>query len=161
MTFLNIVLTDRASLHALMLVAGAHYNNARPQHPHAIDLLQLRGMAIQEINRAMMEHRPGGRATSDQLIAAVGKMATYELLFGQREIFHTHMTGLQRMISLRGGLNALGDDGLLESIMLWIDSNATNITGLPLYFPPAAFSSSIGHPPPDRRLFVLGLPGSV
>ena len=157
-TFMDLILSDRASLHSLLLVAGAHWNKVRPQHQHRINLLQLRGMAIQEINRALIDHRTGGRATSDQTLAAVGKMATYELLFGQRETFHTHMTGLQRMVSLRGGLQALGLNGLLERILLWIDSNAMAIThASSLYFPPAAFSSTLGHPRPNQRQFLLGL----
>ncbi|CAK3845515.1 Hypothetical predicted protein [Lecanosticta acicola] len=157
-SFMDVVLSDRASVHALLLVAGAHWNKVRPQQQHRINLLQLRGMAIQEINQALGDHRNGGRATSDQLLAAVGKMATYELLFGQRETFHTHMTGLQRMVSLRGGLQALGLHGLLERILLWIDSNAMVITKTSsLYFPPAAFSSTSGHPQPNQRLFLLGL----
>lgn len=155
--FLAVVFSDRASLHATILTAAAHWNKMRPTQTHRINLLQLRGMAIQEINRSLVDHSAGGRSTSDPLIAAVSKMATYELLFGQRETFHTHMTGLQRMVSLRGGLQALGLDGLLERILLWIDANAASITQGPLYFPPAAFSSSNGHPTPDRRLFLLGL----
>ncbi|KXS94899.1 hypothetical protein AC578_1665 [Pseudocercospora eumusae] len=155
--FLGLVFTDAASLHALMLTAAAHYAKLRGDNAHRINMLQLRGMAIQEVNRALQDHRSGGRATSDRMIAAVGKMATYELLFGQRETFHTHMTGLQRMVSLRGGLQALGLNGLLERILLWIDANAADITGGPLYFPPAAFSSSTAHPRADRRLFLLGL----
>lgn len=155
--FLGLVFTDPASLHALMLTAAAHYGKLRGENVHSINLLQLRGMAIQEVNRALQDHRSGGRATSDRMIAAVGKMATYELLFGQRDTFHTHMTGLQRMVSLRGGLQALGLNGLLERILLWIDVNAADITGGPLYFPPAAFSSSLGHPSANRRLFLHGL----
>lgn len=155
--FLTLVFSDPAPLHALILTAAAHWNKLRPDRPHQINLLQLRGMAIQEINRALVDHGPNGRATSDVMIAAVGKMATYELLFGDRNTFHTHMTGLQRMISLRGGLPQLGTDGLLERILLWIDSNASDITNGALYFPPAAFSSTDGHPRPDRRLFLIGI----
>ncbi|EME39605.1 hypothetical protein DOTSEDRAFT_66568 [Dothistroma septosporum NZE10] len=158
--FLSLVFSDPAPLHALILTAAAHWSKLRPDQQHQINLLQLRGMAIQEINRAMADHGPNGRATSDVMIAAVGKMATYELLFGDRNTFHTHMTGLQRMISLRGGLPQLGADGLLERILLWIDSNASDITNGALYFPSAAFSSTNGHPRPDRRLFLMGLQSS-
>jgi hypothetical protein len=156
--FMGLVFTDPAPLHAVMLLASAHLAKVRGAHSHTIDMLQLRGMAIQEVNRAMMDQRPGGgRATSDAMIAAVGKIATFELLFGQKDTFHTHMTGLQRMVSLRGGLQELGLNGMLERILLWIDANAAEITGTPLYFPPAAFASSTAHPPADRRLFVIGI----
>ncbi|PPJ59873.1 hypothetical protein CBER1_04963 [Cercospora berteroae] len=152
-----LILTDPASLHALMLVATAHLAKLHGDNSHNIDVLQLRGMAIQEVNRAMTGHGAQGRATSDSMIVAVGKMATFELLFGHREIFHTHMTGLQRMVSLRGGLPALGFGGVLERSLLWIDANAAEITGGALYFPPAVFASSSSHPRADRRLFLMGL----
>ena len=148
--FFPFCLTDLASLHAVMLVAAANYGSVRGSRSHTIDILQLRGMAIREINGALED---SSRATSDQLIAAVAKMAIYEALFGSQEIFNTHMTGLLRMVSLRGGLPSLGLDGLLERVLLWIDSNASHITGSHLYFDKAAFPSPVQHPRPDARRF--------
>lgn len=148
-------MTDRASLHAVMLMAASHYGNVRGSRSHTIDILQLRGMAISEINGALEDPN---RATSDQLIAAVASMASYEALFGDRRIFNTHMTGLLRMVSLRGGLPALGLDGLLERILLWIDANAAHITGSHIYFDRAAFPSNSRHPKPDPHRFAGGLP---
>lgn len=98
--YLPFVLSDPASVHAFMLVSASHYGRVRGSKVHAIDLLQLRGMAISEINRALRDET---RGTSDQLIAAVAKMASYEALFGDRTICNTHMQGLTRMVSLRGG----------------------------------------------------------
>ena len=153
--FFPFSLTDAASLHAVMLMAAAHYGNVWGPRSHTIDILQLRGMAIREINGAL--HDPG-RATSDQQIAAVALLASYEALFGDRNIFHTHMTGLVRMVSLRGGLPALGLGGLLERILLWIDSNASHITGSRIYFDRTAFPSSVQHPRPDPHRFAGALP---
>lgn len=153
--FFPFVLTDPAPLHAVMLMAASHYGNVRGSRSHTIDILQLRGMAIREINGALEDEV---RATSDQMIAAVAKMACYEALFGDQNIFNTHMTGLLRMVSLRGGLPALGLDGLLERILLWIDSNAAHITGSHIYFDKAAFPSSVRHPRPDPHRFSGGLP---
>ena len=135
-------------------MAVSHYNKVRGSRSNTIDVLQLRGMAIREINSALEDPQ---RATSDQLIAAVAKMASYEALFGDRQIFNTHMTGLLRMGSLRGGLPALGLGGLLERILLWIDSNAAHITGSHLYFDKAAFPSSARHPNPEPERFAGGL----
>lgn len=152
--FFPFVLTDAAPLHAVMLMAASHYGNMRSTRAHTIDLLQLRGMAISEINTALTDER---RATSDQLIAAVGKMAQYEALFGDRDIFNTHMTGLLRMVTLRGGLPALGLDGLLERILLWIDINSATLLGTHVYFDSAAFPSAAEHPRPDPQRFAGGL----
>ena len=84
---------------------------------------------MEEITRTIEAGKTDGRATSDQMVAAVAKMATYELLFGQREAFHLHMTGLQRIVSLRHGLQALGLQGLLERNLLWIDANGAEMKG--------------------------------
>lgn len=152
--FLPFIMTDPAPLHATMLVAASHFGRIRGSRSHAIDLLQLRGMAIREINRALEDPT---RATSDQLIAAVAIMAVYEALFGDKAIFNTHMTGLLRMVSLRGGLPALGLDGLLERILLWIDTNATHVVDTHLYFDKVAFPTSAAHPLPDPERFAGGI----
>lgn len=152
--FFPFIFTDPAPLHAVMLMAAANYGNLRGSRSHTVDILQLRGMAIREINTALEDPN---RATSDQLIAAVAKMACYEALFGDRRIFNTHMTGLLRMVSLRGGLPALGLDGLLERILLWIDSNAAHITGSQIYFDKRAFPTTAQHPRPDPRRFSGGM----
>ena len=153
--FLPFVLTDVAPLHAVMLMATAHYGNNRGARSHTIDLLQLRGMAIREISTAMSDP---ARARSDQIIAAVAIMASFEALFGDRDIFNTHVTGLLRLVSLRGGLPALGLDGLLARILLWIDSNASHMANSHVYFDKAAFPSTAVHPTPDLRRFVGGSP---
>lgn len=153
--YFPFLFTDPAPLNAVMLVAASHYTDTRGPRSHTIDLLQLRGMAIREINGALEDHV---RATSDQLIAAVAKMAMYEALFGDRSIFNTHMTGLLRMVSLRGGLPALGLEGLLERVLLWVDSNSAHITGSHIYFDKAAFPTAAVHPRPDPARFSGRLP---
>lgn len=150
------MLTDLASLHAVMLFGASHYGRSRNSKSHTIDLLQLRGMAIREINVALED---GVRATSDQVIAAVGKLAAYEAIFGDANIFHTHMIGLLRIVSLRGGLPALGLDGLLERMLLWIDSNAAQYMRTHIYFDKAAFPSQYLHPASDIAAFTGGLSG--
>lgn len=148
--FLPLCMTDRASLHGVVLMAASHYKNQRGAQSHPIDVLQLRGMAFREINKALEDP---ARATSDQLIAAVAKMAAYEAVFGDREVVHLHMAGLRQMVMLRGGLQALGLDGLLERILLWIDSNAAHITNSQIIFDKATFPSSVKHPRPDPQRF--------
>ena len=137
-----------------MLCAASHYGKARGSRSHSIDILRLRGMAIREINNALEDTN---RALSDQLILAVAKMAAFEALFGEKSTFNTHMTGLLRMVSLRGGLPALGLDGLLERLLLWIDSNACHIVGSHLYFDKVAFPTAATHPLPDPARFAGGL----
>jgi hypothetical protein len=125
-THLPFMSTDPAYVHVVMLMAATHYAQAREQELHTIDLLQLKGMAIREINTAIAED---SRGTSDQIIAAVANMASYEAFFGSPAICNTHMQGLSVMVSLRGGLSALGHDGVLGHLILWISSVTSQITG--------------------------------
>ncbi|KAK5108255.1 hypothetical protein LTR62_008639 [Meristemomyces frigidus] len=152
--FFPFVMTDPAPLHAVMLVAATRYGNLLGPRSHAIDLLQLRGMAIREINHALQDD---ARATTDQTIAAVAMMGCYEVLFGDSRVFNTHMTGLLRIVSLRRGLPQLGLDGLLERVLLWIDSNGSHLIGTRMYFDRAAFPTAALHPRPDPMRFTRGL----
>jgi hypothetical protein len=125
------ILADPASLHAVILVASSHYIRAQGSNSDIIDLLQLSDMAIREIRSALVDDR---RGTSDPLIAAVAYMASYEALFCSRTICETHMEGLTIMVNLRGGLSALGFEGLLENIVRCTDSNASSATGSRSHF---------------------------
>lgn len=137
--FFPLVLTDLASFHALTLVAISHYSNAQGSKTHVIDLAQIRGLAIDGIISALQNSR---RAISDQVIIAVAKMALYEAISGNHDIFKTHMKGLAQMVDLRGGLSSLGLEGLLRRILLWVDSNAARLTGSLTYLDTAALESS-------------------
>jgi hypothetical protein len=151
-----VLLTDTASVHAVLLLATTMYGHTHGAVSHRIDLLQLRGMAIREINRALED---ATRATTDQIIAAVGLMACYEVLFGDQDIFNTHMTGLLRLVTLRGGLPRLGLNGLLERVLLYIDANATQLIRQRVYFDPDAFPATARHPVPDLQRFTRGSAG--
>ena len=152
--FFPFIMTDAAPLHAMVLMSASRFSALHGPRTHAIDLLQLRGIAIREINTALEDPK---RATSDQLIAAVAKIASYEALFGDRNSCHTHMTGLLRMVTLRGGLPQLGLDGLLERLILWIDSNATHLMRRPIYFDKDAFPTDAVHPRPDPQKYARGI----
>lgn len=136
-------------------MAASHYRTIHGARSHTIDVLQVREMAMAEVNSAL---RDPVRSTSDQIIAAVAQLASYEALFGDRNIFNMHMSGVTRMVSLRGGLSALGVDGLLERILLWVDSNTAHITGSGVYFDKAMFPSNVDHPSPDPRRFAGASP---
>ncbi|KAK5164082.1 uncharacterized protein LTR77_010173 [Saxophila tyrrhenica] len=153
--FLPLCLTDPAPLHAFVLMAASHYGNANGPQSHNIDIQHLRSMAMSEVNGAL-QHR--SRSLSDQMIAAVTMLASYEALSGNHDIFRTHMTGLRQMVGMRGGLPALGVDGILERALLWVDANAAHITGSRIYFDNNTFPSSVEHPRPHPRRFSGGSP---
>ena len=81
------------------------------------------------------------------------KMAAYEAIFGEADAYKAHMAGLQRMIVLRGGLPALGVNGLLERMILWIDCNASQLLGCDWTFDKRWFPTTVMHPPTDLLNF--------
>jgi hypothetical protein len=134
----------------MVLMAASYYGHQRGRQSHTINVLQLQGMAFREINQALTDSI---RGTSDQLIAAVANVASYEALFGEHRDFHLHINGLRQMVALRGGLQALGLDGLLARILLWIDANSAHIVGSRIVFDRATFPSNFQHPTPDPLRF--------
>lgn len=120
-------MTDAATMYAVLLLAGSHYCMVNPSMTTLIDLLHLKARALSEINAALANP---DKAVTDAIIGAVMKMAAYEAIFGDSEMFHGHMKGLKMMIKLRGGMSELGLGGLLERMIVWIDLNAAHVTGM-------------------------------
>lgn len=147
-----------AALHATILLAASHLGKEQSSQSYTVDLPQLRSMAVREISKSLAVE---ARGVSDHLIAAVMQMASYEALFGEWSICDTHMRGLKQMVSLRGGLSALGLGGVLEHACLWVDSNILKITGTSLYFDEREFppsSPDLSHPQPSAsQPFAIGL----
>ena len=129
-----------------MLFAAAFYQASNGPLAPQIDLYVLKGMAIRSVNASLLS---SNRSINDELIGAVVNLAAFEAFFGDRDAYATHMAGLQKIIQLRGGLETLGLDGLLQRILLWVDANASQVTGLNLFFDNNNFPTSIPHPQPN------------
>ncbi|GAM86995.1 hypothetical protein ANO11243_050160 [Dothideomycetidae sp. 11243] len=113
-----------------MLLAASH-RAALDNQIEPANLLHLGAEALSLVQQAIDEE---DSVPSDQLIGAVAKLASYEAMYGSAPAYQKHMQGLKHMISLRGGFHALGLDGLLERIVMWIDVNGSYFTGQPRVF---------------------------
>lgn len=126
-----MALTEPATSSVILLTAASHYAMMYEGTKRAAQLLAMKTEALNHINDML---RDPSRGLTDQAIAAVAKMASYEAMFGSLETYLVHMSGLERMIRMRGGLESLGLDGLLMRMLLWIDTNAAWLIRTPLYF---------------------------
>ncbi|KAL9099314.1 MAG: hypothetical protein Q9163_005172 [Psora crenata] len=134
-----MVITSPAILYVVLLTAASHYaaiHTLLPRKPIQAILLHLKQQTLTSTN-GLIRASPKDQPMSDTIIAAVAKMASYEAMFGTPTLFHTHMRGLQNMIKARGGLEALGLDGLLMRMVLWIDINSAFLLNSKAYFMPA------------------------
>lgn len=145
-----LCMTEPAVFYAVMLMAASHFAIMNVAMAQSINLMLLKGRAIQAINHALQDPV---RSTSDSVIGAVMKMAAYEAIFGDTVAYKAHMSGLQKMILLRGGLPTLGMNGLLERMVLWIDCNASQLLGCDWTFDKRLFPTTVSHPPADLLHF--------
>ncbi|KAK5128312.1 hypothetical protein LTR85_002979 [Meristemomyces frigidus] len=149
------IFTEPALLAAAILLSTGHLIATRrvPRlHQDAYDALRLQQYVYNDINTAL---RYPERATSDQSIAAVLLLATYEALHGQMDLYHLHMTGLVQMVNARGGLSGLGMNGYLELFILWQDGNFANAIGGCGYSHLAQSPSTLPKARADNSMFLL------
>ncbi|RQM07496.1 hypothetical protein DH86_00003007, partial [Scytalidium sp. 3C] len=88
-----LCMTEEPIFRVIMLLAASHYSCLRYPLGDGPNLLRLKSRAIASINRALQSE---DHATSDQLIGAVAKMASYEAMYGEQTAFEWHMNGLMQ-----------------------------------------------------------------
>lgn len=113
-----LLVTDPASMYAILLMSASHRLTLLPSASSYSSLLALKSRALSAVNAALA---CPSRRTSDATIGAVAKLAAFEALAGNGAAFATHMRGLREMLKLRGGFGELGMEGLLERMILWIE----------------------------------------
>ncbi|TKX21934.1 hypothetical protein C1H76_5826 [Elsinoe australis] len=140
------LLSTPVSQHALLLLSASHLSSQNGPKAHSISLPDLRGIAISAINTSLLD---SNTRSSDPVIAAILLLATYEITYGHEATYRMHMSGLQRLILMRGGLGRLGQSKLLQRMLLWLDSNAAYKTGKDIMFPLHIFPADELHPAPE------------
>ena len=147
-----MVITEAATFNVVILIAASHYAATHSIYGSAEILYRLKQDALWAIKRALQD---AAVEVTDQLIGAVAKMASYEAMFGTEAQYHIHMTGLVKMIDLRGGLESLlALDGLLARMCLWIDLNSAFLLGTKLYFSHAKSLPGHSIPAPNPGHFL-------
>ncbi|KAF5632300.1 fungal specific transcription factor factor domain protein [Fusarium tjaetaba] len=145
-----LVLSDEAPFHTILLLSAANRSSVSGTPISPSHILQLRLKAISSINALMATHDD----TSDALIGAVAKMASFEAMHGGVESYQIHMQGLYDMIEQRKGLDSLGLNGLLRRIIIWIDINSSFLLQIPRWYPDEYFSDRGGSAEPNPERFI-------
>ncbi|KAL8749620.1 MAG: hypothetical protein Q9184_006737 [Pyrenodesmia sp. 2 TL-2023] len=147
-----MVIADQAMLNVVILTAASNYISVHQTQCSPEVLWKVKEDALASVNRGIRDPQ---LATSDQMIGAVAKMAAYEAGFaGDEKQYRIHMSGLTKMVELRGGLGSLGLNGLLARMLLWVDLNAAFILNTKTYFlHPTALPGHTGeNPNPSHSL---------
>jgi hypothetical protein len=125
------IMTSQASFYAAMSFAGATYYSIKNLPPNTANLLSLRHKAITSINDRLLEPNI---CTDDQTIAGVFCISILESVYGDTSSYNIHMSGLEKMVQMRGGLESPGLRGLLARMAVWLDFNHAKLHGTPLHF---------------------------
>ncbi|KAF5714991.1 fungal specific transcription factor factor domain-containing protein [Fusarium mundagurra] len=143
-----LVLSQVAPFQTILLLSAANRSSVSSTPISPSHILQLRLQAISSINASMATNDN----TSDALIGAVAKMASFEAMHGGVESYQIHMQGLYGMIEQRKGLDPLGLNGLLRRIIIWIDINSSFLLKIPRRFPDERFTEGgdLAEPNPER-----------
>ncbi|SCV57246.1 uncharacterized protein FFB14_15037 [Fusarium fujikuroi] len=145
-----LVLSDEAPFQTILLLSAANKSSVSGASIPPNYILQLRLQAISSINALMATHDD----TSDALIGAVAKMASFEAMHGGVDSYRIHMQGLYDMVEQRRGLDSLGLNGLLRRIIIWIDINSSFLLQIPRRFPDEYFAERGGSVEPNPEKFI-------
>ncbi|KAE9375961.1 hypothetical protein N431DRAFT_481151 [Stipitochalara longipes BDJ] len=102
-------------------------------HPWPIEMYQHKGEAIRIINERLDAPKC---QIEDGTIAAIACLAASENVGGSAAVGAVHVTFLEKMVELRGGIHRLGMDGFLELFLSWVDlCNASLVVERPKFAP--------------------------
>ncbi|KAL6715821.1 hypothetical protein ACLMJK_006782 [Lecanora helva] len=115
--WLRFALHDRALLSATMAFAATHLDILNRSRASQSSLWHKQA-TIRMINAKLESPE---EVTSNANIGAVAMMASMESISGNYEELKVHMGALRRMVSIRGGLENLGWEGILHMLLSWQD----------------------------------------
>ncbi|KIW74097.1 hypothetical protein Z517_12507 [Fonsecaea pedrosoi CBS 271.37] len=128
-----MVLSSPIIFQVIVLFSASHYAARQNDMTLAETILFLKQCAISGIAQALSPASKKGMVYRDEIIAAVAKMASYEAIFGDEGAYHCHMDAVKRMLEERGGLAALGLEGFLSRLLVFIDTNSAFLLNAPLH----------------------------
>lgn len=114
-TWIPYALQDPAPFLATLSFAAVHLEVSSKNLTRA-RILSYKMETIKVVN---MKLQSSEDALSNSTIGAVAMLTALESISGSHEDLRIHMDALQRMISMRGGLQRLGWEGVLHMFIAW------------------------------------------
>ncbi|MCJ1314004.1 hypothetical protein MMC25_007684 [Agyrium rufum] len=109
---------EPALLNAILLKVSTHHDSLRGLLAPSFETMRLQCETIRLVQSQLTTGDPN---LPDSTIAAVAVMALNEHISGNYVAMVMHMDALEKMVKLRGGLRALGMDGILHMLISWQD----------------------------------------
>ncbi|KAN0095202.1 Fungal specific transcription factor domain containing protein [Hyaloscypha variabilis] len=157
----SYTINDAARLYMTLSFAASRFEHGKasnsPENAHYF--------LSRSISAVKEDLEDSSKQGSDSMIATVASLANLENLNGRSNSAEVHMKGLQRMVELRGGLQALGMRGILMRMVLWSDlchaSRSSSTPRFPLIHFPNLLPLSTFTPQEFTAIYCLPLPQSL
>jgi hypothetical protein len=116
--WVSMAIRDPALLHSTICSAGGHLALLEGTHgPENFECLTHKTKTLRIVNGRMTDL---SLATTDETLGAIALLVTDQVVDGDYIEMAVHMKGLAKLVSLRGGLAALGMNGLLAGEIQWL-----------------------------------------
>ncbi|KAI0827223.1 hypothetical protein F5Y06DRAFT_291138 [Hypoxylon sp. FL0890] len=135
-TWIQALQLDKAASHAFIaMLAAIHNSLAMWADTSTVDFHRFQ--AVKSINeRLNLEGKDDSKPISDGLVAAVALLVNIEAFIGSLAAAAAHMSGLKRMVDLRGGIvEGFQHSTILQRSISWADYSYATAAHKPLVFP--------------------------
>ncbi|KAI1097195.1 hypothetical protein F4804DRAFT_347375 [Jackrogersella minutella] len=135
-TWVQALQLDKAATHAFIaMIAAMHNSLAVWADTSTIDFHRFQ--AVKSINeRLNLEGKDDSKPISDGLVVAVSLLVNIEAFIGSLAAAAAHMSGLKRMVDLRGGIvEGFQHSTILQRSISWADYSYATATQKPVVFP--------------------------
>ncbi|KAI1806898.1 hypothetical protein F4811DRAFT_508563 [Daldinia bambusicola] len=135
-TWVQALQLDKAATHAFIAMLAAMHNSlARWADTSTIDFHRFQ--AVKSINeRLNLEGKDDSKPISDGLVVAVALLVNIETFIGSLSAAEAHMSGLKRMVDLRGGIvDGFKHSSILQRSISWADYSYATAVHKPVAFP--------------------------
>ncbi|XDG07841.1 hypothetical protein ABKA04_007456 [Annulohypoxylon sp. FPYF3050] len=135
-TWVQALQLDKAATHAFIaMIAAMHNSLAMWADTSTIDFHRFQ--AVKSINeRLNLEGKDDSKPISDGLVVAVALLVNIEAFIGSLAAAAAHMSGLKRMVDLRGGIvEGFQHSTILQRSISWADYSYATAAHKPVVFP--------------------------
>ncbi|KAI1211890.1 uncharacterized protein F4807DRAFT_380166 [Annulohypoxylon truncatum] len=135
-TWVQALQLDKAATHAFIaMIAAMHNSLAMWADTSTIDFHRFQ--AVKSINeRLNLEGKDDSKPISDGLVVAVALLVNIEAFIGSLAAAAAHMSGLKRMVDLRGGIvEGFQHSTILQRSISWADYSYATAAHTPVVFP--------------------------
>ncbi|KFY04029.1 hypothetical protein V490_00017 [Pseudogymnoascus sp. VKM F-3557] len=124
--WVSYTITDPGMMNGLFLSACRSLANRTHDGIYASQALRYKGACIRSVAKAIEEE---GDNVSDSTVAKVLFLASDEFHNGNLNGAKSHTKAIGDMVKMRGGVETLGLEGLLQQLVLWNDRTSTFYSG--------------------------------